>query len=114
MFKKLEIDLHGYEWIEAQNKILLLIDDLKKFKVDKVLFITGKGTGALITQTTKLLDDHLITWELVNNNGAVLAYIHNSRDNWAFWNHYQTNSRLDQAELEEIFNVSLNEFKKLK
>lgn len=100
MSKNVQIDLHGLTWESAQSKILFLIEELKTYKVDTVLFITGKGTQTLKTNTTYLLDQNFIDWEYVNKNGAILAYI--QEDNIYFGEENYSNSD-DQKNIEEIF-----------
>lgn len=100
MSKNVELDLHGLTWEQAQNKILFLIDELKNYKIDTVLFVTGKGTQALKTFTIKLLDDNFIDWEITNKNGAILAYI---EDDNVYFGEENFNSKDQEKNIEEIF-----------
>ncbi|VEU74382.1 Uncharacterised protein [Mycoplasmopsis citelli] len=105
-----EVDLHGYEWIDAQNIILMLINDLKKSKITNVLIITGKGTGALRAQTIKLLEDNFINFELQNQDGAIFAYI--EKPKFSFW--FSKSNDANPQEISELFDQSLKDFEEFK
>ncbi|WLP85190.1 Smr/MutS family protein [Mycoplasma seminis] len=99
------VDLHGLTSEEAMIEVVRHLYDLKRSKVDSVLFITGNGTGTLKAALETFLEKNSIRYEIQNNGGA---YYVNAA--WAFSDNLNTKhdkeleeDLIDEDDLEDIF-----------
>lgn len=102
--KHREVDLHGLYTEEAAKDLYKHIFDLKNGRIDSILFITGKGTGALKTYVEDFLEKNELIWELRNNDGAFYVTCDQNR------NTYYQNDPEDEHK-KEIINDLFEEFK---
>lgn len=109
------IDLHGLEVEDLIKVVSNVIYEFKLEKVQKIHFITGKGTGALKTSLENLLDSEGIYYSVHNNGGLyeIAFWDQNQNKQYYSYNEYSFDEYLaDEEEIDDIFNDSLDRFKK--
>ncbi|SJZ43923.1 Smr/MutS family protein [Mycoplasmopsis verecunda] len=98
------VDLHGLTSEEAMIEVVKHLYDLRRNKVDSVLFITGNGTGTLKSALETFLDKNNIKYQTTNNGGAYQV------DAWSFTDSMNSphdkeleEDLLDEDDLDDIF-----------
>ncbi|MFV8467476.1 Smr/MutS family protein [Mycoplasma sp. Sp48II] len=100
------VDLHGLTSEQAMIEVVKHLYDLKRNKIDSVLFITGNGTGTLKAALETFLVKNKIKYHL-QNDGA--AYYLDSKDCFSGSNSSLYDEEdfedelLDEDDLEDIF-----------
>ncbi|EFF41336.1 Smr/MutS family protein [Mycoplasmopsis alligatoris] len=67
------VDLHGLFVQDASILIVSNLNDLTKNRISSILFITGKGTGALKSELEHILSTYDVEYEILNKQGAYLV-----------------------------------------
>lgn len=82
------LDLHSLRREQAISKIVLFIEEIIENEIVFSTIITGKGTGALrILAIEELSNYSNLTWEVVNDGGAILITNHLNNQNTDFENY---------------------------
>ncbi|MHA0272889.1 Smr/MutS family protein [Mycoplasma sp. 48589B] len=97
------VDLHGLNSEEAMIEVVKHIYDLKRNKIDSVLFITGNGTGTLKAVLESFLVKNKIDYELRNDGAAYYLDSDNSFKNCTNFYDDTEVEELDEDDLEDIF-----------
>ncbi|QCZ36422.1 Smr/MutS family protein [Mycoplasma nasistruthionis] len=99
---QIEIDLHGLRSEEAEIEIAQHLFDLKRYRVDSILFITGIGTKVLKTTLETILDKENMSYQVVNSGGAYLVRMREDSYNYDDFDEYDS-SNITDNEINELF-----------
>ncbi|WP_322960980.1 Smr/MutS family protein [Mycoplasmopsis cynos] len=121
---RIEVDLHGLESQEALIKIQEYVFDLLENRYQKIIFITGNGSGALKTTLENFINNHnkhskqKIKSTPVNNGSYQLEVYYDFdleneiNDNNYYDNDVLNDKMISQKDVDNIFDEWKSKFKK--
>ncbi|WAM04493.1 isochorismatase family protein [Mycoplasmopsis cynos] len=121
---RIEVDLHGLESQEALIKIQEYVFDLLENRYQKIIFITGNGSGALKATLENFINNHnkhskqKIKSTLINNGSYQLEVYYDFdleneiNDNNYYDNDVLNDKMISQRDVDNIFNEWKSKFKK--